>query len=165
MIVISDSSILIALTRVGMIEILPLLFGEILIPPAVAMEISVENRFGSSALIHTTWLQVTALKNPSRATDLVLGQSGYGKLHIGEAEAIILAVEVNADALLIDERRGRKIARQHGLDVVGVLGVLALAKSRGIIPEIRSALDALINEAGFRVGKALYQAVLKQAGE
>ncbi len=164
MIVVSDSSVLIALSRIGKLDLLPRLFGQVLIPPTVAEEISVEGKPGSAALQQIEWLEVTAVAESSKVIALMHSGVSWNKLHRGEAEAIILASEVNARYLLIDERRGRKMALQFGLDVVGVLGVLALAKKKGLLPGIRESMDDLVG-SGFRIHGSLYRAVLAEAGE
>jgi hypothetical protein len=86
-------------------------------------------------------------------------------LDLGEAEAIILADNLHADWLLIDEALGRNIAKLHGLHIVGLLGVLLLAKQKGFITEVKPLPDDLINKARFRVSDELYQKILHSAGE
>ena len=86
-------------------------------------------------------------------------------LDLGEAEAIALAVELNADRLLIDERLGRVIAVRSGLQVTGVLGILIAAKRRNLIQDVKPMLDALIQQVGFWVDEQLYAEVLQAAGE
>lgn len=86
-------------------------------------------------------------------------------LDFGEAEAIALAVELNADRLLIDERLGRVIAVRSGLQVTGVLGILVAAKRRNLIQDVKPMLDALTQQVGFWVDEQLYAEVLQAAGE
>ena len=81
------------------------------------------------------------------------------------AEAIVLALELSAERLLIDEATGRSIAEAAGLKVTGILGVLLIAKQRGLIPFVQPVIDSLIAQAGFRVGSALYEAILVAAQE
>jgi predicted nucleic acid-binding protein len=83
----------------------------------------------------------------------------------GEAEGIALALELEADFLLMDEQEGRRAAERFGLKTVGVVGILLEAKARGYLDTIRPSLDALRQTAGFYLGEALYQEVLELAGE
>lgn len=86
-------------------------------------------------------------------------------LDAGEANAIALALELQADDLLIDERLGRQEAVRLGLSIIGILGILLVAKQRSLIPQVQPVMDALINKAGFRVSTQLYQRVLALAKE
>ena len=83
----------------------------------------------------------------------------------GESEAIALAIELNAELLLIDDREARREAVRRGLDFTGLLGVLREAKNRGLIQAVKPLLDELIAIAEFRVGEALYEQVLRDVGE
>lgn len=165
MTVVADASVLIALWRVQQIELLPVLFNEVLIPPAVASEISVANKAGGHLLEGLIWIQVVQLQNPAKVKDLTLAQSIYQRLHIGEAQSIVLAEELRADLLLMDERRGRAVARQHGLSVMGVGGVLLMAKNQGLLAKVRPVLDLLVAAMDFRLAKDLYLRLLELAGE
>ncbi len=85
-------------------------------------------------------------------------------LDIGEAEAIILAHEVQAFVLLIDEHAGRAVAHQLGIRHIGVLGVLREAKAQQVIPAVQPLLDALRHN-GFYLSDALYVRILQDVGE
>jgi len=76
-----------------------------------------------------------------------------------------LALELQADDLLIDERLGRQEAVRLGLSIVGILGILVVAKQKRLIPQVKPIMDDLINQAGFRVSSQLYQRVLALAQE
>jgi len=86
-------------------------------------------------------------------------------LDTGEAEAIVLAREQNISIVLLDEKDARKVARKLGLSVLGVVGVLIWAKRAGIIDDLRSQLDALQQQGGFRLSRALYLEALAAVGE
>ena len=83
----------------------------------------------------------------------------------GEAEAIALARELRADRLLIDERRGRKLAAQEGISVIGLLGVILLARRNGLIPSARALLLRLDLEAGMYLSLDLRDEALRTVGE
>lgn len=153
MIVVSDTSPLTALLTVGQADLLPKLFHEVVIPQAVETEL----RRSHSSL--PVWLKVLPVHDLAKAKtySLVVDQ--------GEAEAIALAEEIKADRLLIDERKGRRLAREHGLPVVGLLGVVLLAKQTKLIPSARKLLDALDREAGVYLGDDLKETALKSVGE
>jgi uncharacterized protein len=98
-------------------------------------------------------------------SDRTLVEALSNELDIGEAEAIALAVEMQADQVLIDERRGRLVASRLNLSYTGTLGILVEAKSQGLIAEVKPLLDALINEAGFWIAEPLYNSVLQLVNE
>jgi predicted nucleic acid-binding protein len=87
------------------------------------------------------------------------------ELDPGEAEAIVLALEIKAEQVLIDERRGRMIAARLNLHYTGILGILVEAKSQGFIYTVKPLLDDLINKAGFWVAEPLYKSVLRLVNE
>jgi len=86
-------------------------------------------------------------------------------LDSGEAESIVLALELEAEVLLIDERLARQTAHHLGLHYVGLIGVLLEAKRKGLTPRIEPLLNALRSQAGFRISNELYTRVLRDEGE
>lgn len=159
-IVVSDTSPIRALAHLGYMDLLHALFGEVLVPPAVATELEKpRSRFQAISLHGLIFVRIQAPQNRKAVAEL---QTTLGP---GEAEALVLAVEVHADAILIDESAGRAAALRRGLAPLGVLGILLRAKEQGLVDLLRPLLDRLQNELGFFVSPELRSAVLKQAGE
>lgn len=133
MIVVTDASPFVVLVAIGHVDVLPTLFQEILIPPEVASELGSSKRPAEVRTFIATapsWLRVVA---PS-ALQTIPG------LDAGETAAIVLAAEVQAGRLIIDEYRGRKVATERGLRVVGTVGVLELAAEMGLI-DLKEAFE------------------------
>jgi hypothetical protein len=86
------------------------------------------------------------------------------ELDLGEAETIVLAREMNADWVLMDERKGRRKLTQLGLKKIGTVGLLLKAKQEGLLPAIRPELEEL-RQRGFSVSQSVMDAVLRQANE
>ena len=86
-------------------------------------------------------------------------------MDFSEAQAIALALELRADRLLIDERKGRKLATQEGVAVIGLLGVVLPAKHKAIIPSARTLIERLDREAGMYLAPDIRDAALKTVGE
>lgn len=158
MIVVSDTSSISNLLQIGELDILRLTFSRIIIPGAVFDEIcQVDVR--RIAIAELDWVEKVHL------TDKSLRDRLLNELDLGEAEAIALALELNADYLLIDEAHGRKIAENLGIRITGILGVLIKAKQDGHISAIRPSIDRLVGEAGFWLNPSLISDVLKLVGE
>ena len=83
----------------------------------------------------------------------------------GEAEAIALALKVKAEWVLLDEREARKIAKDLGLKLTGILGILLRAWREGDLPSLQGEMEALRERAGFRIGPELFAELVKQSGE
>ena len=158
MIIVSDTSIITNLIQVGRLTLLRHLFGEIVIPTQVFEELSKVS--GQSEIIENTeWIEIKAITNKKKFGKLIR------LLDPGEAEAIVLALELKADALLIDEKKGRKVAQEYGIIITGLLGILIEAKEEKVISEVKPILNKLIFEVGFRISPKLYQQILEKVGE
>jgi predicted nucleic acid-binding protein len=151
-VVVSNSSPLIAFADIGQLNLFPAIFGSILIPPSVAAEIA------PTITELPQWLSVTALK---QAIPGILVQRSLGS---GEREALALAIEVRAERVVLDDLPARRIARSLDMSVTGTVGVLLVAKRHGLIVSVRPHLDALVRESFF-VGSGLYEEVLSLAEE
>jgi predicted nucleic acid-binding protein len=160
-IVVADTSVLINLCRVGQSGLFQQLFHEVFIPPEVAAEF--DRLAGKAARFAGLKLPPEIkLQSPSSQPEAVRTASG---LDSGEAAALSLAVEIHADAVLIDERRGHEVAVQLGLRTIGILGILLRAKAAGFLPAVKPVLDALQRDAGFWLSELLRKQVLQVAGE
>lgn len=161
MIVVADTSVLLNLCRVGQIELLVRLFREVVTPPEVAAEFhrlaAQVPRFAGLNL--PAWVRQ---QSASGVPDMVRTTTG---LDPGESAALALAVEIQADAILVDERRGHAVAVQLGLRPVGVLAILLQAKSLGALDCLAPVIDRLQTEAGFWIAPPLRARVLQLAGE
>jgi len=151
---------LIALSMIDRIDILRHLFKLIVVPEAVHKEI-LEGGITNAGLANyrkIKWIKVITLSSPA---DLLLESS----LDSGEAAVIELARELNANFVLIDERKARKIARTvYGLHVIGSARVLVEAKRRGLLRNVGAALQAM-RDGGYWIGDSIVDVALKKAGE
>lgn len=145
--VVSDSTCLIGLERIGELNILTALFDPVMIPPEV------EREFGRKF----SWLQTENLTNTLLAAALRLSVDS------GEAEAITLASEKNC-LLISDDKQARAAAKRLGVAVIGTVGVLVRAKQNGVVPAIKPILDDLeLNN--FFINRALREEALNLVGE
>jgi uncharacterized protein len=159
MIVVANAGPLIALAQIGQIDLLPALYGRIVIPQAVQREVTISGygRPGAEEFQRADWIVVNHVQ------DKVAVQLLSERLDQGESEAIALALELRADLLLIDEARGRRVAEARGLHKTGTLGTLIAAQKRGLVSNIHPLLDALV-DSGFYMSEELYQTVLSLVG-
>jgi len=152
LVVVSNSSPLIALARIQQLDLLPAIFESVLIPPAVAREIA------PSIPVLPTWLRIQA-PNVLPPASLLRRRLGDG-----EWEAMALASELKADWIILDDLPARRSAEATGLNVIGTLGTLVTAKRAGLLKSIRPELDALLRTSFF-LSPQLYDQLLIIAGE
>ncbi len=153
MIVVSDTTAITSLLKIGQAEVLQRLFALVIIPEAVRDDLL---NYHSEL---PAFIEIHAVQDKSGLPRLLLD------LDHGEAEAIILAKELQADALLIDEKKGRHLAEQEGIRCLGLVGALLLAKKEKIIPSLKELLDDLEQRANFYLHPELKEQFLRQAGE
>lgn len=153
MIVVSDTSPITALLSIQQIDLLHLLYGVVVVPKAVA---------GELLAYHA---DIPDFIQPTAVNDCPLLAKLNEQLDPGEAEAIVLAQTLNADLLLIDEALGREAARHEQLPVIGLMGVLLIAKNKGLIPRVGELIDQLEAEAGFYLSRQVKTKVLEAAKE
>jgi predicted nucleic acid-binding protein len=158
MIIVCDSSPIIALALCGQLELLDRLFNDVLIPQEVYNESTKEGKEPTSAIKKWAVGKVVEVTNRQKVDKL------NETLDMGESEAIALALEKTADYLLVDEKKGRKTAIENGIKVIGSLGVLIMAKRRGLLQSIKPSLD-LLRLSTTRISEFLYEQALKMAGE
>jgi predicted nucleic acid-binding protein len=163
MVAVSNTSPISNLAITGRLDLLRSQFSQVLIPEAVRTELermpNLEAKASIEDALRNGWLLCRAVANRQFAA--ALGND----LDKGEAEAIALATEIQADVLLIDEKEGRAFARQAGLVARGVLGVLIRAKAMGEIASVQAEIAALRNRAGFFIAYSLEADVLRSVGE
>ena len=161
-IAVADTDPLSALARVEQLELLHSLSDEVLIPPAVHSELAIgSDRPSAKRLaraLEAGWLVVRSPNSPDSVLELVRLLDG------GEAEAIALAEQRSVQNLIIDDAKGRRIARRRGIAVIGVAGVLLACKSQGSLAAFGPILEAL-SQDGCRPSPQLTAGVLDRAGE
>ena len=153
MIVVSDTSVITSLIQIGRAGLLKELYHTVVIPAAVNAELL------------RTHVQTPAFLEVKQAVDRAMIARLEVELDLGEAEAIVLAKEINADLLLIDEKLGRQVALREGLRITGLIGLAVEAKQQKIIPSVRELVVQLELEAGFRLSDAVKSEAFRLAGE
>ena len=157
-----NASPLIALSVLHQFSLLTTLFDAIVVPDAVVREVAQESDL-HGALEVRQGLDSGALTGYTIQAPIVVERL-YGRLHRGELEVIIGAVELGISRVILDDRSARQFAIADGLHPTGTLGVLLLAREAGLIPALKTPLDAL-RESGFRISETLYREALRQVGE
>lgn len=157
MLIVADTSALVALAACNALSLLDQLFQEVRVPPAVLRECTVPGKPEAERL--------GAYLNDKVAnvdlSEFIIAVAGLGQ---GELEAMALYKRLHADRLLVDDHRARRVAGLNGIEVVGSLGILLLAKQSGLIQEIRPVL-AMIAAAGVHYSEQLVSEALRLAGE
>lgn len=145
-IIISDTSCLIALSKINQLELLKSLFSQIIITKEVFTE------YGSPL---PDWIMIFEVKNAQKRAEL------EERLDKGEASSIALALEIENTTLIIDEIKGRKIAQSLNIDIIGTIGVILLAEKRGLIKDVLEVLFRLVNK-GFRLSDKLIDSIINK---
>ncbi|CAB3395370.1 conserved protein of unknown function [Kyrpidia spormannii] len=157
-----NASPMIALSSIGLFHVLGQVFERVAVPQAVWNEV-MANRgaVGTKELksaVDNGEVMVFQVQNQALVEKL------SGRLHRGELEVIIGALEQGIGTVLLDDRQARQLAKTFRLEYTGTVGILLAAKAKGLIPEIKAYLDALADQ-GFRLGETLLRQVLKLADE
>lgn len=155
--IVSNTTPIISLSSIGQLNLLQDIFQEILIPESVYCEIKAKKSYGYDEA-DAAFISVVPVKGKIYS-ELLMNQ-----LDLGEAETIILAKEVDADYVLIDENIGYKIARNSGLEVIRTLTILLVAKEKKIIQAAKPLIDEMMLK-GRWYSKTVYYNFLKKAGE
>ena len=153
--VIVNSTPIIALLGIGQLDILKALYSEINIPEAVRREVSVKDDY---ILDNYSWIKVNKISN------IAAKETFISSLHDGEVEVMILAKELSANLVIIDDNLARRHAKHQGLTVTGTIGVMLRAKSEGIIESIKPLVNDLL-DFGFHISDDVVNEALKLAGE
>ncbi len=158
--IVSNAGPLISLCSINQLNLLKKLFGSIFIPGAVHREIVThgEGRPGSREVSEAEWI-----KKRDVGENAMLGLM-LDKLDAGESESIILASQLKADYIILDEKLARRKVGRIELPVIGTLGVLLMAKKAGHIQNVSTLLIEL-EKASFRVNKEVKSMIIKKAGE
>ncbi|MGH2561478.1 MAG: DUF3368 domain-containing protein [Thermomicrobiales bacterium] len=149
--VVADASSLIALNQIDRLDILQRLWSTIVVPPAVASEIA-------RSVDRPDWIVVIPLERAIE-DDILTAVLGPG-----ETEAIGLTRELNANRVVLDDRKARRFAQRTGLPVIGTLGALRAAKRQGILSEIRPDVEKLL-QIGFHLSLEVVDRVLADVDE
>ncbi|HEX3856703.1 MAG TPA: DUF3368 domain-containing protein [Verrucomicrobiae bacterium] len=153
MIVVSDTSAISALLKIGCVDLLSSIYGKVFIPEAVKRELLV---------VHS---EIPGFISTHTIADRAFFSRLHREIDEGEAEAIVLAKELGADELLIDETAGRLVAMREGIHVIGLLGIILESKLRGLLPSARKTIEQLENKTSFYVAVRLKEAILREANE
>ena len=157
--VVVNSTPLIALCKINRLDLLRELYGEITIPEAVFHEVTLKNDAVKKKIMENgAWIHIQAISDDSDK------RMYKAKLHDGEVEVMILAQELKADLVLIDDNAARKTAIYLGIPLSGTVGVLLRAKERGLIPKVMPVVESM-EQNGIYYGSKLKDLIRKLAKE
>ena len=145
-VVIADSTCLIGLSKISRLELLPALFGRITLAPAVWHEVVVQGqgRSGSAEIQNANWIDVTEVRD-MQAVDVLRQELGAG-----ESQSMVLAQELHASLIILDDARARRKAQQLGLSIAGTAALLFRAQELALIANAEQVIGEL-RLVGFRV--------------
>lgn len=155
MIIVSDTTPIIFLIKADHLELLEQLFQEVLVPEAVYQELTSNTTFEqeSETVKNCPFIRITKVDNLQSVT---IFRKVTG-LDAGESEAIVLADERHASLLLMDEHKGRSVAKQMGLAITGTIGILLQAYDEKLLSKAETELCLQkMKECGIRISQALY---------
>lgn len=155
--VFSNTTPFIALSSVGLLHVLPSIFGEIVVAPSVVDECSEGGRILVPDLKNLSWIKVQAVQSDMRLPALF-------ELDRGERDTLLLAALSPKALVIIDEKLGRNMAEYLGLQVTGTLGVLAKARTQGLIPSFLQAAHGM-REQGIYFHEGLVSRIAARVGE
>ncbi len=156
--VVSNTTPLISLLKIGQLHLLGNLYTTVIIPNAVWQEIEAGREGPYYAdLTSLSFIHIQPVSNADAVDYLT-------DLDRGEAEVIVLARELGADLVIIDEEAGRAYARHFGLTLTGTLGILLRAKQHGLISDVKPLLESLIAK-GVWISKRVFDDLMTLAGE
>ena len=158
MIIVADTTPISELAKVNYVNLLPELFGRVVILIGVYDELTTGQHPAALIVGESSWLDVVAVKNRLAVEEL----QQAGKLDLGESEAIVLAEEMGAKQLLIDEKAARRVAKARNLPLIGTMGILLLGKRQGYLENVKDVLDRM-QKQGTRISDRLYMQVLTLA--
>jgi uncharacterized protein len=158
LILIADSSALITLAVCDSLYLLDLLFKEVKVPRSVYREVIRESKKEADKLKDYLLNKIVNLENER---SIIIKE---GTIEIGELEAMVLYKQLNANRLLVDDRRARKVAELNQIKIIGSLGVLLLSKKEGHITNIKSRIE-MIKNSDIYLSEELLQRIMSLAGE
>lgn len=148
-VIISDTSCLIALSKIDKLKVLNNLYQNVVVTKEVY------NEYGAKL---PDWISVVEVKNKQKQKEIEV------RLDKGEASSIALALELENATLIIDEIKGRKIARSLNIEIIRTIGLLLLAEKKGVIKNAFTVIMKMVNK-GFRLSDSLLEKLIERYGD